>query len=302
LETLEFPVENRIDSSREAGGAALVAFAAIVAVTVGWWALALWPTGAAEPEWLARTRAACFGAARGGLPDAGGWVLLVGQPIGMFALLGFLFRSSLAADFRWLARHRILRLLSIGSAIGAILVIASLGAQASGLWTAARERKTIGLALQKLDRETPSARLVDQSGRVVSIRDLSGTPALLTIAFGHCATVCPATVGNLLSARRAARREDVPILILTVDPWRDTPDRLATIAQHWALGPRDRLLTGEVAEVIGVLDELGIGRRRNETTGDIEHTSTAFVIDVNGRLAWRGDGDPREIVRLVGKL
>src|SRR5688500_19433216 len=66
----------------ERPGLALTALAAILVITAAWWALALWPA-AAEPEWLARTRAACFGSERGGLPDAGGWVLLVGEPIGM---------------------------------------------------------------------------------------------------------------------------------------------------------------------------------------------------------------------------
>jgi hypothetical protein len=33
------------------------------------------------------TRAVCFGAARDELPNAGGWVLLVGQPLGMLGIL-----------------------------------------------------------------------------------------------------------------------------------------------------------------------------------------------------------------------
>ena len=295
-------MENRVANDREARGAALIAFAAITAVTLTWWALALWPMGAAEPEWLARTRAACFGSARGGLPDAGGWVLLIGEPIGMFAVLGLLYRAPLEADFKWLGRHKILWSLCIASSIGAVALVAFLGVRSAGLWTAPSERGGTGAVLQQLNRELPSARLVDQHGRDVSIRDLGGRGTLLTVAYGHCVTVCPATVASLLSARRTAGREDIPIVILTVDPWRDTPDRLATVAQHWTLGQTDRVLSGDTAVVTGVLDELGIGRSRNRLTGDIEHGATAFIIDAKGRLAWRADGGPREIAALVGKL
>ncbi|MBK8060091.1 MAG: hypothetical protein IPK33_20090 [Gemmatimonadetes bacterium] len=68
-------------------GAAAVTLALIVAITIGWWALALYPVGMEAPTWVLRTRAACFGATGSGLPSAGGWVLLVGEPLGMVGVL-----------------------------------------------------------------------------------------------------------------------------------------------------------------------------------------------------------------------
>src|SRR5688572_23250189 len=65
-----------------------LALLAIIAVTVGWWALALWPTSTDVPEWLLRTRRVCFGDRGDGLPNATGWLVLIGQPASMF---GFLF-------------------------------------------------------------------------------------------------------------------------------------------------------------------------------------------------------------------
>ena len=59
----------------------------VLVITAAWWALALWPTGAAEPESLLRTRAACFGSTARGLPDARDWVLLIGEPLGMPGVL-----------------------------------------------------------------------------------------------------------------------------------------------------------------------------------------------------------------------
>jgi cytochrome oxidase Cu insertion factor (SCO1/SenC/PrrC family) len=113
---------------------------------------------------------------------------------------------------------------------------------------------------------------------------------LLTFAFGHCATVCPAVVHDLQAARARANRLDVPLLVVTLDPWRDTPDRLPTIAAAWGLSPRDRILSGSVLEVERALDVLGIGRRRDETTGNIDHGGTVMILNDRGHIVWRLDG------------
>ena len=69
-------------------GQVLPALAMILVITVSWWTLALWPIDTATaPEWLTLTREVCFGTAGGGLPNAGGWLLLVGQPLGMLLVL-----------------------------------------------------------------------------------------------------------------------------------------------------------------------------------------------------------------------
>ena len=54
-------------NARAHSGIALATLGVIVAVTVSWWALALYPAGSQAPEWLLRTRLVCFGAAPGGL-------------------------------------------------------------------------------------------------------------------------------------------------------------------------------------------------------------------------------------------
>ena len=67
-------------------------------------------------------------------------------------------------------------------------------------------------------------------------------------------------------------------------------DRLPYLAEHWSLGPDDRVLSGSVAEVTGALDALGVARWRNETSGVVEHPPTVMLLDQRGRIAWRLDG------------
>ena len=58
----------------------------ILAVSAAWWALAFWSAPGA-PEWLERTRAVCYNVTETGLPDGKGWLLLLGQPPAMLAML-----------------------------------------------------------------------------------------------------------------------------------------------------------------------------------------------------------------------
>ena len=81
------------------GRLALMAMGAVLLVTIGWWALALWPVEG-NPEWLDRTRIACFNTGPDGLPDASGWMLLIGQPLGMFGFLVLVWPREVADGLR----------------------------------------------------------------------------------------------------------------------------------------------------------------------------------------------------------
>ena len=51
-----------------------------------------------------------------------------------------------------------------------------------------------------------------------------------------------------------------------------------------------------------VLDSLGIGRRRNETTGDIEHGGTVMLVSSRGRVEWRIDNGWDRVGELLRRV
>jgi cytochrome oxidase Cu insertion factor (SCO1/SenC/PrrC family) len=272
-------------------GVAPLALLLIVVITAAWWALALWPAGTVEPAWLLRTRAACFGSMPGGLPDAGGWILLIGEPIGMFGFLLIVWGKPLRRDLARMREDR--RWRPVMLAVVALLVVGILAAgqrvaYASGMGGA--PASTPPGTPTRVDIDASAFVLTDQFGRRTALADFKGAPALLTFAFGHCTTVCPTIVHDLRSARTSADRPEVPILIVTVDPWRDTPAQLPAIATAWELTPHDRVLSGNIADVEQILDALGIGRTRDSSNGDISHTGTVMALDARGHIVWRLDG------------
>jgi len=289
---------NKTESVRP--GAASIALLGILVITAAWWALALWPAGAVEPAWLLRTRAACFGSMPGGLPDAGGWILLIGEPIGMLGFLMLVWGKPLRSDLRRLSADRRWRQVMVAVGVVLLLGLTAAGrrvAYASGLGTppASAPPGTIS----RVDIDASAFVLTDQQGRRASLADFEGRAALLTFAFSHCTAICPTIVHEIRTARRAANRGEVPILIVTLDPWRDTPEQLASIAAAWELEPGDRVLSGSVAEVERTLDALGVGRQRDEATGDVSHAGTVMALDARGHVTWRLDGGWGQVQQLL---
>lgn len=269
----------------------VILLAATLLVTAAWWALALAPV-ADPPPWLAAARAVCFGSTPTGLPDTYGWLLLVLAPGSMLAGIFAVWGRDIASALRWRGRRWAARI-AIASAACA------LGAGVA--WTAVRVVE--GLALTRasyepatasalparyprLDRPLPSFRLVDQRGQVVTADDLRGRVALITFAFAHCATICPVIVRTARTATERLGDEAPELLVLTLDPWRDTPSRLAQIHRDWHLPEHARVLSGAIADVTAALDAFGVPWSRDPTTGDVAHPPLVYLTDRQGRLAY----------------
>lgn len=74
----------------------------------------------------------------------------------------------------------------------------------------------------------PPLELDDLDGNPVNLAEFRGWTTIVFFGYTHCPDVCPATLLNLSRAmEELGRRSDrVRILFVTVDPQRDTPDRL----------------------------------------------------------------------------
>jgi cytochrome oxidase Cu insertion factor (SCO1/SenC/PrrC family) len=281
---------------------ALYGLAAILVVTVGWWAGALWPLTEATPEWVARARAACFGSTESGLPNGGGWILLIGTPPAMIAALWLMGGRELRSGLRALASRPAgrwgMRVVALGLAylcgLAAVRVL-----QAGGWLSEAEAAVASAPAPQRLDRVPPPFRLVDQHGERVSLEQFRGRTMLVTFAYGRCTTVCPLIVHESRAAVEELAEHQPVLLILTLDPWRDTPSRLPHLAGMWQLPDDARVLGGSVEEVELVLDGWEIPRSRDTRTGEVSHPSLVYVIDPDGMIAFVATGRREQIVEAV---
>lgn len=264
---------------------------AIGCVTVAWWLLALAPA-AGEPEWLGRAREVCFDLGPDGLPGVSGWMLLIGQPLGMAAFLALVWPRPLCRGLAWIVdtgRGRVLGLVVMAAAVGGLAATGLRVARVAEA-RAAQVQLPPGMAAAdhpRQDRQAPPLGLVNHTGTAVDWADLVGRPTVVTFAFGHCGDICPLVVENARSARDAVWGPDgAALIVVTLDPWRDTPDRLADLATRWHLGPGDHMLGGSVADVQGVLDAWNVARERDLSTGNITHPPLVSLVDAEGTIAF----------------
>ncbi len=280
---------------------ALGAFIAWLVITVMWWALAFAPLPV-PPDWLASARSVCFGTQPNGLPEPWGWATLIASPLAMLGFLLGVWGRDLGRAFRQLAMGRLGRLVLVTLAVIPVVGVAFVGgrvAQARRL-DAITQLSTIPDELPesypRQDRPAPVLGLVDQSGEELSVEDLGGRPVLLTFAFAHCKTICPVVVETV--RRAASELEEIEpkvspaVVVVTLDPWRDTPSALPSLVESWRLSelPATHVLSGEVAEVLGVLEAWNMPIDRDPQTGDVTHPALVYVLAPDGSIAYAFNG------------
>ena len=289
---------------------ALWAFIAWLAITVMWWALAFAPLPL-PAEWLAAARSVCFGTLPNGLPEPWGWATLIASPAAMLGFLLAVWGRELGEAVRQLAGGRLGRL-----SLAALLVVPIIGigwvggrvAQARRVDSLA-EMSTVPSELPehypRRSEPAPALDLVDQGGEVLTLDELGGRPVLLTFAFAHCQTICPVVVNTVKAAAAELPEMEPAVVVVTLDPWRDTPSSLPTLFGSWRLGevPRSYVLSGEVPQVLEVLDAWQMPHERDPRTGDVAHPALVHVLAPDGTIGYSFNGPSVEwVVEAVRRL
>lgn len=132
-------------------------------------------------------------------------------------------------------------------------------------------------------------RLTSKAGPV-ALSDFRGQVVLVYFGYTWCPDICPtnlAVIAYALKQLSPAERERVQVIFVSVDPVRDTPERLAEYAAYW--DPRFVGVTGTDAEIAAVARQYGAAYRRVEQTDSamgylVDHSGFTYVVDPGGRL------------------
>ncbi len=137
----------------------------------------------------------------------------------------------------------------------------------------------------------PDFLLVDTEGRPFRLSEERGRWVLLFFGYTSCPDVCPTTLGNLRQALGLLGRngERVRVVMVTVDPERDTPERLAAYLGSAAGGDGRFLgLGGARGSLEAVWADYGVFVEREVEEGatgySVSHTASVYLIDPRGRL------------------
>jgi protein SCO1/2 len=137
----------------------------------------------------------------------------------------------------------------------------------------------------------PDFELYDQQNEPFSRDSLRGRTNLLFFGFTHCPDICPATLQQLALARKQIAGSGEPeaslprIVLISVDPERDTPEKLARYVS--AFGDGVTGATGGPEELRELTQALGIFFDKEPAgEGDytVSHSTAVLVVDGEARL------------------
>jgi protein SCO1/2 len=129
--------------------------------------------------------------------------------------------------------------------------------------------------------------LIDQDGRPITDQDLKGAPYLMFFGFTHCPDVCPTTLFEIseVLAKVPADAGRVAAIFATVDPERDTPDKMKDYLASF--DPRLRGVTGDPAAVAAFQKAFRVYSRKVPLAdGDytMDHTALVYLMNKDGQF------------------
>lgn len=136
-------------------------------------------------------------------------------------------------------------------------------------------------------RLAPDFSLISSSGGEFTLSQQRGRLVVLGFGFSHCPSICPTTLANLSHAfkKLGGLATQVQVIYVTVDPERDTQERLREYMAHF--NPSFVGLTGSADQLASVRQAYGIITQK-EVHGDgdyeVHHSSYLYLIDHKGFL------------------
>lgn len=144
-------------------------------------------------------------------------------------------------------------------------------------------------------------RLQAHDGSTFALEDARGKVVVMAFGYTSCPDVCPMMLARMAEALRALgpRAEQVVPLFISVDPARDTPERLREYVRWFH--PAIKGLTGSPEALLKVARQYRVQFSVNDTGASedytVDHGSSIYVIGTDGRLMRMiPDGLPSEVL------
>lgn len=251
-----------------------------------WWYIAFAPIPNVNREWLDRFREICFAMDLSGKPSLTTWMMLFLAPLFFLFAIGLIWFNDLKMSLQILKNRSWVRLLII------ILLLLGLGEL---IWIQKKLRPVFFqpsqpvLTLENLpviNQPAPDIELTNQRGEKFSLKKLKGKTILLGFVFAHCEAMCPLVAQNSKLVYEKINNKNFVVVLITLDPKRDTPAALPGLQKKWGLPDSFEILSGSVPEVSETLAKYNMYFQPDEKTGDIAHPALYYVINQEGMIRY----------------
>ena len=150
--------------------------------------------------------------------------------------------------------------------------------------------------------------LQDQRGETFQLAQLDGRPAMLFFGYTYCPDICPVTLSKMARVYELLDIEprDLQTIFITVDPERDTREKLAEYLSYFQVDVIG--LTGTREEIDAVVRQYGGHYALNKEDGKseyfVDHSTYTYLIDGQGRVCFlfRHDDEPEYMAAVARQL
>lgn len=157
----------------------------------------------------------------------------------------------------------------------------------------------------------PEFALTDHLGKPFGSKELAGRVWVANFIFTSCPTMCPELTATMKRVQKRMRHmgDAVYLVSISVDPERDTPEKLAEFAKKYQVNPRRwRFITGDYSAVRDAVEKgfkMPMEKQEppeGETIFDITHGSRFVLVDQHNRVRGLYETDDASINNLVADL
>jgi protein SCO1/2 len=170
-----------------------------------------------------------------------------------------------------------------------LVVFVTIAAVALGVYLLTPPASLRGTVFTEPYPPAPEIELTRGDGSSFQLSELRGNIVLLFFGYTSCPDICPTTMAELKSALEQIgedKAQQVRVVFVTVDPQRDTPQRVQEYVDHFNsefIG-----LSGSESELAKVWQDYGVFREIVEGTSAagylVNHTARVTLIDAAGNM------------------
>jgi len=143
--------------------------------------------------------------------------------------------------------------------------------------------------------ELPNVSIERADGTTTTFAATDGQVRIVTMIYGHCPGVCPMTIDSLRGIDRQLTRQQrskLNFVLLSLDPIRDTPEALRSLAQERGIASSRWLIGRTSASDARAFASAAHIQYRPLSDGSIDHSTVLVLLDARGRvLARTGDAE-----------
>jgi protein SCO1/2 len=144
----------------------------------------------------------------------------------------------------------------------------------------------------------------------VSLKDFRGKVVLVYFGYTYCPDICPTSLAATSEGLKQLTPEElarVAMILVSVDPKRDTPARLKEYVNFFH--PAIVGVTGTPEEIAGIAKRYGVfyAEQKVETAGGgyvVDHSADSYVISADGKLVGKiaHATPPDQVVEAIRKF